>query len=394
MIKSIVSKDDLSLSTSCSFSCHKNCRTSSVSRLFICFVILLVLLAGMCYVYLYGMPRPRGFSDADVVCCPTQFRSSRFRFTNHTSIAGGLDDNENSPVQAKGRFVYLVTGEREPNPRWRRLSEQEGVYVIFVAWKFALPRPHIADKVQLYYLPDSTWTSCRNFLLEKAKLLEKEHGEQFDYLLFADEDVLLSSRSPKRPGWWSKDPLSSALILHRHLLRDKPARASVEYTGRNINEFGLWCVRSCANDGALDIYHRTIVPYLLPYFETFDDVSWQMSQYMINLRSQALMEDYCYIYRDVFVNPLGNVHGSYPTNYDLLDNATVLISNCLARRGLHLTIRPEESEQQARTRAIYRPVPEAHTVNCSRQRMDVDYSKVLKEILKSWPLTCPLDALV
>ena len=375
-------KDALAVEGSCSFHCHKNSPLCSPSK-FLTYLASIIFITGiLCYIYVYGFSL-RSRKPATVICCPTRFRNPNIPQV----LLSNASDVVKRP-QHSGRFLYMVTGESKPNPRWKRLSEQDGVYVLFTAWKYPLPTPSISEKIQTYYYPNSTWTSCRNFMLKKALALEEKHGEKFDFFLFADEDVLLCSRSAKTPNDWSKDPLSSALLLHTNLLRDQPARASAEYSARNINEFGLWCVRSCAFDGALDIYHRTIVPYLLPYYETFDEFSWQMSQYMSNLRSQALLEDYCYIYRDVFINPMGNVHGSYPTDYDLLTNATILVSNCLAKRGLTLSTRPEESEAQIRTRAIYRPTPEIHTAACTPQQPDVNYSDVLESILRAWPLNC------
>ena len=381
-MKSKFIRDALAVEGSCSFNYHKKTPACSLGKFLIYLASVTVLLGTLCYVYMYGFSL-RSKTNAKAVCCPPNTLSD-----NIPQVAVSSGSIIVKKPQNNGRFVYMVTGEREPNPRWRRLSDEEGVHIIFVAWKYGFPRPFISDKVRIFYYPKSTWTSCRNFLLQRAKELEEELGVKFDYYLFADEDVLLCSRSTLMPNDWSKDPLSSALVLHKNLIRDKPARASVEYSGRNINEFGLWCVRSCAFDGALDIYHRSVVPYLLPYFETFDEFSWQMSQYMTNLRSQALLEDFCYIYRDVFVNPMGNEHSVYPTDYDLLANATVMVSDCLAKQGIPLTVRPEESQDEARTRAIHRPKPELHTAPCTPQRTDIDYSEIFEEVLRAWPLNC------
>lgn len=340
---------------------------------------IVLLCAAWLYVavaYLRHVHVIRGHAGASLPCCASTLAPA----------AWGAPKRE-------GRFVYMITGRGVPGHQWRELSEQAGVFVLFAAWDY---HPHsrqlaLYDQLIVYYYPDSSWSTCRNFLYSKALALEKELAEEFEYFIFADEDVRMGWRTAAYPKSLHMDnSLEASLWLHKQLIRDKPARASTEYAATpRIDVYPVHCVQSCAFDGALDIYHRSIVRFLLPYFSHFDSESWQMAQFIMNLRSQTLIDDYCHLYRDVFIDPNANRHAHYPTNYQMITNATLLVSNCLARNGLSMATRDGESEQQAVKRALQRPRPNNLSArNCTAQPRNIDYGKLLRPVLQYWPVEC------
>eukprot|EP00117_Sycon_ciliatum_P035993 scpid67213/ scgid27166/ len=292
-----------------------------------------------------------------------------------------------------GRFLYLVTGEGAPGVFWVGLSQQRRVHIVFATWKYNVGRNFNTSTLQIFHNPDSTWASCRNFLYTKIPYVERRIGERVDFIVFADEDLALHSRSIHIPHYIITSPLASTLRLQDLLMQDQPARASVEYAANPkypMKMFDSFCVQSCAFDGALDIYHRSIINYFLPYSEHFDPVSWQMAQYIMNVRSQSLLLEHCNLYREVFIDASSNKHGHYPTNYDIMDNVTEYISDCLLGHEFRLVPgQPDLPHREAKLKAQQRPTPKDDVRYCTVKRPRVDYSLLLANDLAHWPLNCP-----
>eukprot|EP00117_Sycon_ciliatum_P020206 scpid87244/ scgid18070/ len=300
-------------------------------------------------------------------------------------------------VAPNDEVVYLVTGRGEPRSFWLTLSKQPGVRILFATWKDNLGSKYNNTSFLTYFYPKSTWTSTRNFLYSNIPDLEHQLQRRFNFILFADEDIVLRTRDENARSFFARKDtdtrqLVATILLQNMLQRDQPARASVEYAAHPkapIEKFSRDCVQSCAFDGALDIYHRSIIDSFLPYSERYDAIDWHMSQYIMNMHSLVL--DSCNLYREVYLDPgLGsNQHGRYPHDGRIYPNVTENVFKCLLRHGLQLVHRRKQLNQsEARRQATMRPLPGEKVTKCTSSPRAVNYSSVLAAELTRWPLSC------
>eukprot|EP00117_Sycon_ciliatum_P035803 scpid64572/ scgid27065/ len=321
--------------------------------------------------------------------CITITKGSLHLAANANSDLGLLIPN----YQAKpGRFLYLVTSAGDPGASWIALTQQPGVYAIFATWKHRVGPNMTSSRLEAFYFPNSTWTGSRNFLFSKVAGFERRIMKRMHFIVFADDDLALVSRSIYNPRFHVADTLAATLQLHDLLMRDRPARAGVEYAGTWENPIRLYstdCVRSCALDGVLDVYHRSIVEYLLPYEDAWDSSSWHLSQFIMNLRSQSLLPNGCNLYREIFIDTGANRHGTYPTDNSLLHRVAETVTECLVASGFQLARGASHiSHAEAVKRALGRPKPGHPAVGCAAQPVDVNYASRLAKDLRLWPRSC------
>ena len=295
-------------------------------------------------------------------------------------------------------FLYLVVGKAQPSVQWRKLSRHANVFVMFSSWKDNVSALYEdAYHLDVIYYPNSTWTSARNYLYSQVSELENEQAIKFDYIVFADEDIrMYTNTQATKAEKYLQGTVQALLHLHDLLQRDKPARASAEYANDPkypIEKFSARCVQACSFDGLLDIYHRSIAQFLLPYENKFDEWNWHLSMYIMNLRTRVLAEPYCNLYREVFLDSYGNEHsGKYPKNYNYMAKAFDYASACVQRAKLSISTGRNETRDETSSKAIYRPQPNSSSQNCTQiANADVDYPRLLAEKLTTWPKTCEVQ---
>eukprot|EP00117_Sycon_ciliatum_P025657 scpid74447/ scgid21249/ len=296
-------------------------------------------------------------------------------------------------------FLYLVVGKAHPSVQWRKLSRHANVFVMFSSWQDDVTAQYEdAYHLAVIYYPNSTWTSARNYLYSQVSELEKEQTIKFDYIMFADEDIRMTYTNTQeaKVEKYLKGTVQALLHLQDILQRDKPARASAEYANDPkypIEKFSARCVQACSFDGLLDIYHRTIAEFLLPYETKFEEWNWHISMYIMNLRTRALAEPYCNLYREVFVDTSTNDHnGAYPRDYSYMKGAFYYAAACVHRAKLSLSTRRNETVEETSLKALFRPPPNSSPKNCTTiPGAGVDYSHLLAEKLTTWPKRCKVQ---
>jgi hypothetical protein len=106
------------------------------------------------------------------------------------------------------------------------------------------------------FYPHSTWTMGRNRLYQLGLRQEQLRGEEYDYFIFADDDIELTSKANiTNPidEWYS--------FLHQ----TQPAIGIGRY--RQIGWESSHVVSMCYFDAVLNAFHRDTLPVLLPYVE-------------------------------------------------------------------------------------------------------------------------------
>jgi hypothetical protein len=163
------------------------------------------------------------------------------------------------------------------------------------------------------YVPDSSWTVGRNTLYAKALALQQEQGWRAEYFVFTDDDVELHTAAK---GW---DPYD---LFHAALGNVQPAVASVSFLdatkkygkGHHHKPERNVCgpITPCAPDvdAAVNAFHATAAPILLPYVTYFDDRDWWSSQGALIELMVACMQDHAVQFNQLYImNP---VHRPYP----------------------------------------------------------------------------------
>ena len=209
-------------------------------------------------------------------------------------------------------FLYLSMGPSKPKSFIHDRSCFKNSALLFLTFKERVKAagPRKGCSYFTAHFPNSTWTTGRNELLRQACLLEARQGWRFEFFIFTDNDVQLKGTSPSIDG---ED-------LFRHLLlKYRPLRASVQFryiTLPPIDSRIPKCARVCYTDAAVDAYHRTGVELVLPWRTVFDDVSWYMSAYMVNLLLGAMAPAYCHVYRQITIEEKLTHGGVYPKGSD------------------------------------------------------------------------------
>jgi hypothetical protein len=117
----------------------------------------------------------------------------------------------------------------------------------------------------------------RNELLRLGFRQEKLRGKEYDYFIFADDDVDLVSRANVA------NPVDE---FHRFLDTAQPAIGVPRY--RHLEWEKDAVVSVCHFDAILNAFHRDTLPILFPLTERFDSVSWWMSQMVLERRACSI----------------------------------------------------------------------------------------------------------
>jgi hypothetical protein len=161
------------------------------------------------------------------------------------------------------------------------------------------------------YVPDSSWTVGRNTLYAEARALQQQQGWRAEYLVFTDDDVELTVDGITATG----NPYD---LFHAQLGNVQPAVAAVQALLLQRKGHKPHLPRNscgpapCAPDidAAVNAFHATAAPILLPYVTIFDDLDWWSSQGALIELMIASMGEHVVQFNNIhFMN---GMHRPYP----------------------------------------------------------------------------------
>jgi hypothetical protein len=191
-----------------------------------------------------------------------------------------LDRESGKTGNGTPRIAIAVMGEASTFSRWYHvLSEQETHSQQLSFIYGAYDDKQVSDENQQRcneqvhfqtchadFIPNTTWTQGRNILARHILKIEKQQDQEFDFWIFADDDLELVSSTPtagKSQGelWQSVlEQLRQASGLSGHKL----SQFTVTLAYHPEIPQGGW-VGVSTYDANFAVFSRWAVPYLLPY---------------------------------------------------------------------------------------------------------------------------------
>jgi hypothetical protein len=157
-------------------------------------------------------------------------------------------------------------------------------------------------------VPHTSWTVGRNNLYAEARTVQQKQGWRAEYLVFTDDDVELFT-APANGNPYD--------LFHAALGNVQPAVGAVGFVDpkdvskvqRNAN---CGAITPCAPDidAAVNAFHATAAPMLLPYVTVWDDVDWWSSQGALIELMVASMPEHVVQFNQIFM--MNSVHRPYP----------------------------------------------------------------------------------
>jgi hypothetical protein len=154
-------------------------------------------------------------------------------------------------------------------------------------------------------VPNTSWAVGRNTLYAKALALQQKQGWRAEYLVFTDDDIELHTDDV---NWNPYD------LFHAALGNVQPAVASVRFHKYE----GEWVRNACGPiapcapdiDAAVNAFHATAAPILLPYDTFFDDRDWWSSQGILIELMVASMPEHVVQFNQISIT--ADMHRPYP----------------------------------------------------------------------------------
>eukprot|EP00117_Sycon_ciliatum_P002515 scpid87015/ scgid7710/ len=261
----------------------------------------------------------------------TKFTWRRVVSVRETQASGSFAKPVETLTIRSGTFSYLVMGPSEPPTIWRNVSQNADVFVIYLSWKKRPVTMIRTAKYKTSHHGNSSWASGRNKLLSLALETEQQQRWRFEYFVFWDSDVRLIYRH-NQTGFLLDSHEKAEAHFRKLLLRDRPARAGVQYPGYRdwIPTYETKCLDTCRYDACVDAFHRTTVEHVLPYPPQFDKYNWWMASETVTFRSAALFAHHCNKYQEIVVDAFLNQHGRYIIKPNFFAKAAGQYLHCLA----------------------------------------------------------------
>lgn len=157
-------------------------------------------------------------------------------------------------------FIYLVQGQRDELYKFDEL-ESDRAHVYLLSYDKQLRSPK-GRNTRHFFLPNSTWAEGRNLLLKAAQ------KENYEYLIFLDDDVSVVSGSFKE--------FEELLIRYKPKI-GLPLCNEIKSTNRYLPKSKIQ--HPIALDQIVQAYSRDVVDesIVLPFVTEFDDESWWLS---------------------------------------------------------------------------------------------------------------------
>ena len=216
----------------------------------------------------------RGLCSVLLVLC---FHASQAHLEAHGGEAGqtylhpGSVDDESRG----GRMIWMMQGKQEMDLSFLRSEHSDAIQVV---WGVE-PSGVYEDT---FYLPNSTCTEGRNYLLQRAYEKGEANGKQYLYFIYTEDDAELEEIIDF--GLNQGDPYRT---FEAYLRKYLPA------VGFPFNGYGFpddpdaEVVATCWWDHLLVAFHHDALQSLLPYWTGLDDVSWWFSQRIVTVLAAA-----------------------------------------------------------------------------------------------------------
>ena len=277
--------------------------------------------------------RSAGFSfgrytfSLSVEIVDTRFNSSSTPIhVGEMEVVEGLSGRESGKTgNGTPRIAVAVMGEASAFSRWyQSLSEQETHSQQLSFIYGAYDDKQVSDENQkrcneqvhfqtchVDFIPNTTWTQGRNILARHILTIEEQQDQEFDFWIFADDDLeLVSSTSTegKSQGelWQSVlEQLRQASGLSAH----KISQFTVTVSYRSDITQGGW-VGVSTYDANFAVFSRWAVPYLLPYAMPRPGDSEWISQAVLFCVTQTCFPSSVGVLPDMFSS--NAIHREYP----------------------------------------------------------------------------------
>mmetsp|Transcript_68187 Transcript_68187/g.120353 ORF Transcript_68187/g.120353 Transcript_68187/m.120353 type:complete len:373 (-) Transcript_68187:324-1442(-) len=225
--------------------------------------------------------------------------------------AAGSEGTENKPQKDIG-FVYLAQGPGQPPTWFVELSRRLDVMTMYLSYNDPTVVKH-KGITRGVHVPNTTWTTGRNFLWQESQRLQESLGGTFQYFIFVDDDASVSWLRGSQRMRWHDDIEGWHRVydkIHGFLLEKQPAVAALPVKTRWIDD---WCpnlkgsgyvanvselvpldqpICGASMDAIWNAFHPTAATVLLPYFDDFDTQSWWTSQQLMILLLEQTFEAY------------------------------------------------------------------------------------------------------
>lgn len=230
--------------------------------------------------------------------------------------AAGSEGTENKPQKDIG-FVYLGQGPGQPPTWFVELSRRPDVMTMYLSYDDPTVVKH-KGITRGVHVPNTTWTTGRNFLWQESQRLQESLGGAFQYFIFVDADASVSWLRGSQWMQWHDDIEGWHRVydkIHGFLLEKQPAVAGLllsqkhekmkkrcghftlqglDYVGPIHEHSALLDQPLCSAsmDAIWNAFHPTAATVLLPYFDDFDNQSWWTSQQLMILLLEQTFEAY------------------------------------------------------------------------------------------------------
>jgi hypothetical protein len=190
------------------------------------------------------------------------------------------------PTDPKRPIIYLIQMEGNLPP-----PNMNGADILCITWK--------NRRDPCVFLPNSTWTSGRNYMWKMVTMMDKK----YEYYVFMDEDIVVSNLT-----LWEE-----TLFRYRPAV-GVPGGIAQVHPGVDITVESrvLTCFDAAFNAFHYDLVHDSLV---LPYIDLFDKFGWWTSQlYMIYLTQVFYDGEVMGFFRPTTTN---GQHRYYPRGWNL-----------------------------------------------------------------------------
>ena len=183
----------------------------------------------------------------------------------------------------------MMQGKQEMDLSFLRSENSDAIQVV---WGVEPSGEH-ADT---YYLPNSTCTEGRNYLLQHAFRKGLTRGEQYLYFIYTEDDAELDEIIDF--GLGQGDPYRTfEAYLRKHL----PA-VGFPFNGYGFPDPPTEVVPACWWDHLMVAFHRDALEALLPYWTGMDHLSWWFAQRIVTVMAAG----------EIVASDLESMHGRVP----------------------------------------------------------------------------------
>lgn len=229
------------------------------------------------------------------------------------------------------------------------------------------------------FLPNSTWTTGRNALLQ-AVLDKAAKGEVYDYYIFLDDDLIWTSGSFQE--FEDRLEASKPLIAFPHMRGYAYTPVTFMY------------------DACFNAFHKDVIfkTDLLPYVADFDHISWWYSQFIVIYKTLYMFSSSeIGSYGDLIVD--NSAHNPYPRAHNPFDFIPYLEQQVnLSKRyrnwqlpnlGYETIIRRVQSPPTVKSKnavvitTIFQPTPQIHKI--------IEWCRKKSDDRQSWQLIIVAD---